>query len=106
MFYDFLTKYTDIFVEKMRECKSFLHFFNKKYWHIWDTNIWIFNVLLTNDIVSFEQPGPGLLSEAVRSRGCNLCFFLDIKHALFYNFVLHEKLYLQEKMVEYSLCGL
>ena len=41
-------------------CKSFTHFFNKKYWHIWDINCWNFNVTLTNNIVSFEQPGPGL----------------------------------------------
>ena len=25
---------------------------------MWDINIWNFNVSLTNDVVSFEQPGP------------------------------------------------
>ena len=33
-----------------------LTFFQQKYWHIWDTNVRNFNVSLTNDIVSFEQP--------------------------------------------------
>ena len=43
-------------------CKSFTHFFNKKYWHIWNISVWNFNVSLTNDVVSFEQPGPELQS--------------------------------------------
>ena len=55
MFYDFITQNTDIFVEKMREAKASHIFFNKKYWHIWDTDVWNFNVSLTNDVVSFEQ---------------------------------------------------
>ena len=39
-------------------CKSVSHFFNKKYWRILDISIRNFNETLTNDIVSFEQPGP------------------------------------------------
>ena len=35
-----------------------LTIFNKKYWHISDINVWIFKETLTNDVVSFEQPGP------------------------------------------------
>ena len=62
MFYDFITKYTDIFVEKMTEAFAMQAshiFFNK--------NIGVFEILkflrnfnetLTNDVVSFEQPGP------------------------------------------------
>ena len=38
--------------------QKLLTFFNKKYWHIWDIIIWNFNVSLTKDVVSFEQPGP------------------------------------------------
>ena len=34
-------------------------FFNKKYWQISDINVLNFNDMLTNDVVSFEQPGPG-----------------------------------------------
>ena len=34
------------------------HFFNEKYWRISDINIWNFNEMLTNNVVSFEQPGP------------------------------------------------
>ena len=40
-------------------CKSYSHFFSKKFQHICvplDVN---FNESLTNDIVSFEQLGPG-----------------------------------------------
>ena len=44
-----------IFQQKILECKSFFHFFNKKYWHISDINIWNLNETLTNDVVSFEQ---------------------------------------------------
>ena len=45
--------------EKLLHSKSFSHFFNKKYWHIWDFNVWNFKVLLTNEVISFEQPVPG-----------------------------------------------
>ena len=61
MFYNLITKYIDIFVEKMREVfavQKLLLFFQQKYLHIWDINIWNLNISLTNDIVSFEQPGP------------------------------------------------
>ena len=37
-------------------------FFEEKYWYISDINISNFNKTLTNDVVSFEQPGPGLLT--------------------------------------------
>ena len=37
-----------------------LKLFQQKYWHIWDINVWNFNVSLTNDVVRFEQSGPGL----------------------------------------------
>ena len=46
----------------MREAfalQKLLTFFQQKYGHIWDINVWNFNETLTNDIVSFEQPGPG-----------------------------------------------
>ena len=36
MFYDFITKYTNIFVEKMRE--AFLTILQQKYWQISDIN--------------------------------------------------------------------
>ena len=40
VFYDFITKYTEILLkkneEKLLHCKSFSHFFNKNCWH---TNI-------------------------------------------------------------------
>ena len=45
----------------MREAfalQKLLTFFHKKYWHILDINVWNFNETLTNDVVSFEQPGP------------------------------------------------
>ena len=58
MFYNFIIKYTDIFVENMREATAkVLTFFNK---NIGTFEILTFkiNVLLTNDVVNFEQPGP------------------------------------------------
>ena len=45
----------------MREAfalQKFSHYFNKKYCHIREFNFWKFNETLTNDVVSFEQPGP------------------------------------------------
>ena len=42
------------------QCKSFSHYFNKNYWRISVINILNFNDTLTNDVVSFEQPGPGI----------------------------------------------
>ena len=51
--YFLLTKW-----EKLLHCKSFSHFFKRKYWRISDINIWNFKETLTNDVVSFEQPAP------------------------------------------------
>ena len=36
--------------------QKLLTFFQQKYWRILDINIWNFDEMLTNDIVSFEQP--------------------------------------------------
>ena len=33
-------------------------------------NIWNFNVSLTNDVVSFEQPGPGLEVQVPVNQAC------------------------------------
>ena len=41
--------------------QKLLTFFNEKYWCILDINVWNFNKTLTNDVVSFEQPGPDVL---------------------------------------------
>ena len=38
--------------------QKLLTFINKKYWRISVINIKNFNVTLTNDVVSFERPGP------------------------------------------------
>ena len=46
----------------MREAfavQKLLTFFQQKYWQISDINVLNFNDTLTNDVVSFEQPGPG-----------------------------------------------
>ena len=53
------------FAEKMWvafavQCKSYSHFFRKKIQHIWVSLDVNFNESLTNDVVSFEQLGPGL----------------------------------------------
>ena len=47
----------------MREAfalQKLLTFFNQKYWGIWDINVWNFNKTLTDDVISFEQLGPGI----------------------------------------------
>ena len=66
MFYSFTIKYTEIFCWKIE--RSFLIFFRKNYWHIWDINVWNFNETLTNDIVSFEQPGPSLQAHDMKNK--------------------------------------
>ena len=53
----------NFFVEIMRKAfalqKLFTFFSTKNIGIFWDINIWNFNISLTNDVVSFEQPGPG-----------------------------------------------
>ena len=39
--------------------QKLLTYFQQKLLHIWEINFWKFNETLTNDVVSFEQPGPG-----------------------------------------------
>ena len=39
------------------QCKTFSHFFNKKYWRISDINSLNFTETLTNDVISFVQLG-------------------------------------------------
>ena len=56
MFYNFITKYIDIFVEKKWE--TLPSFFQQKILNISGINVWNFNETLPNDVVSFEQPGP------------------------------------------------
>ena len=36
--------------------------FQQKYWPISDISVWNFNETLTNDVVSFEQPGPDMIA--------------------------------------------
>ena len=54
--------------EKLLHCKSFSYFFNKKYWHICEINVLNFKEMLTNDVISFEQPGPVLLTSYVNTQ--------------------------------------
>ena len=46
-------------------CKSYLHFFSKKFWHICVSLNVNFNKSLTNNTVSFEQLGPDIFSWSV-----------------------------------------
>ena len=64
--------------EKLLHCKSFSHFFSKKYFYILDINVWNFTEMLTNDVVSFEQPGLGGQVERFRLRNAVvlLAFFV------------------------------
>ena len=45
--------------------QKLLTFFNKKYWFIWDINVWNFNETLTNDVISFEQQGSFALAGSI-----------------------------------------
>ena len=57
-----MTKYTDIFVEKKWDAfalQKLLTFIQQKILAFFlNISIWNFNETLTNDVVSFEQPGP------------------------------------------------
>ena len=46
------------------QCKSYSHFFSKKFHHICVSLIVNFNESLTNDVVSFEQVGPDFQNSA------------------------------------------
>ena len=60
------------FAEKMwaafARCKRYSHFFSEKFQHICVSLDENFNESLTNDIVSFEQLGPGLSLQSLKSR--------------------------------------
>ena len=52
---------------------ALLTFFIKEYWHISDINVRNLNETLTNDVVSFEQPGPGVfVFVAPALAGCDI----------------------------------
>ena len=51
--------------EKMWDCKSYSHFFSKKFQHICVSLDVNFNESLTKDIVSFEQLGPDCVWSAL-----------------------------------------
>ena len=55
------------FAEKMCSAKSYSHFFSKKFQHICVSLDVNFNESLTNDIVSFEQLGPGAIRKTYES---------------------------------------
>ena len=60
-----------IFLLKKCECKSYSHFFSKKFQHICVSLDVNFNESLTNDVVSFEQLGPEMYNtiRCAMSRG-------------------------------------
>ena len=60
------------------KCKSYSHFFGKNISIYAIFNDQSFNDTLTNDMVSFEQMGPGLKVNAIKSR----TMFLFCKNAL------------------------
>ena len=49
----------NILIFLLKKCGSYSHFFSKKFQHICVSLDVNFNESLTNDIVSFEQLGPG-----------------------------------------------
>ena len=84
-------------------CKSYSHFFSKKFQHIcisFDVN---FNESLTNDVVSFEQVGPGvminpqwleLLMSRTNSHGPKDVGAIEVRlYMVFYGFDVHQSLF-------------
>ena len=69
------------FTEKMWvDCKSYSHFFTKKFQHICVSLNVNFNKSLTNDIVSFEQLGPDLYNINAHTKfGKNPLIFTQVK---------------------------
>ena len=61
--------------EQLLHCKSYSHFFSKKFQHICISLDVNFNKSLTNDIVSFEQLSPGFLLFML-SLSCFFFFFV------------------------------
>ena len=61
--------------------QKLLIFFQQKYWHILDVNVRNFNETVTNDVISFEQPGPANYFQLMISgtlltiKKCSLCTF-------------------------------
>ena len=62
---DSIYNFLKFFAEKM--CKSYSHFFSKKFQHIFVSLDANFNELLTNDVVSFEQLGPVFQSDKMKT---------------------------------------
>ena len=90
--YDFIIKYTDIFCWKNE--RSFCtvkasHIFSKKNLGV-DINVWNFNETLTNDIVSFEQPGPEMQLPWLLCKIRNVCLY-KIKKLTMCHFVTNLK---------------
>ena len=56
------------------QCKSYSHFFSKKFQHICVSLDVNFNESLTNDVVSFEHPGPVMYQ---------FVFFSSLKYTIF-----------------------
>ena len=56
--HNILIFFAEKIVSSFLHCKSYSHFFSKKFQHVCVSFYVNFNELLTNDIVSFEQLGP------------------------------------------------
>ena len=57
--------------------------FEQKYWHISDINLLNFNETLTNDVVSFEQPGPVFQSSCALINQLKLALEMQELYRLF-----------------------
>ena len=74
--------------------KLLMIFQQKKYWHILDINFRNFNEMLTNNVISFEQLGPGHVNSTYQSmyvQYFNLLYLLliyDLLYTVVVTFVL------------------
>ena len=83
------TQYSDICWKNVSSfCKSYSHVFSKKFQHICVSLNVNFNESLTNDVVSFEQLGPGVGQDLVagKGRGRMLLFLLFLPFYSCYSF--------------------
>ena len=71
LIYNFLIFFAERMTLFLLHCKSYSHFFSKKFQHICISLNVNFNESLTNDIVSFEQLGPDC-SDAQADLGLHL----------------------------------
>ena len=91
-------------------CKSYSHFFSKKFQHICISHDVNFKESLTNDVISFEQLGPGYVctTSVMRNQKTQNCLVEKKKKEEAMKKHLIKRLFLETCKTEYhqTLCQL